>query len=104
RRLNRPVCVHLAGGELVALPDIGYGGGLRWHTRIMDGWTLRRADLVSAASRPMLESLSSLGFAARRIPLGVDLRAWPARAPRPRTAGTRVRLIHGASLNRVKDQ
>ena len=37
------------------------------------------------------------------MPLGVDLRAWPPLPPRCRRTG-RARLIHVASLNRVKDQ
>jgi hypothetical protein len=41
---------------------------------------------------------------AQRVPLGVDLDAWPPREPRQRTPGECARLIHVASLNRVKDQ
>jgi len=37
------------------------------------------------------------------VPLGVDLRDWPPLAPHGRGAGP-ARLIHVASLNRVKDQ
>jgi glycosyltransferase involved in cell wall biosynthesis len=38
------------------------------------------------------------------VPLGVDLSAWPARAPLQRDGRETVRLIHVASLNHVKDQ
>ena len=63
------------------------------------------AAAVTAASEPELELLSIAGVAARRVPLGVDRgRDWPAREPVPRRPGEPPRLIHVASLNRVKDQ
>ncbi len=44
-----------------------------------------------------------MGIEAQRVALGADLGAWPARQPVRRTPGA-ARLIHVASLNRVKDQ
>lgn len=102
RWLGCPACVHLAGGELVALADIGYGGRLGLKGRWMNDWSLRRAHCVTAASRPMIESAATLGIHARRVPLGVDLASWPLLEPRRREARP-ARLIHVASLNRVKD-
>jgi glycosyltransferase involved in cell wall biosynthesis len=102
RRLRRPSLVHLAGGELIALPDIAYGGRLGWRGRLREALVLRLATQLSAASRPMLQLLAGLGFQAERIPLGVDLRRWPPQKPRPRHAIPQ--LIHAASLNRIKDQ
>ena len=104
RSLGIPALVHLAGGELAALTDIGYGGRLHWYRRVADGWPLRNADIVTAASAPIVEQAAAHGFDARRVPLGVDLAAWPQAEPRPRAHGERARLIHVASLNRVKDQ
>lgn len=101
--LRLPSFVHIAGGELVALHDIGYGGRQRWKGRLREALVLRSADAVTAASVPIIDSLRALGLSARRVPLGVDLRAWPPLAPRCRRTG-RARLIHVASLNRVKDQ
>jgi glycosyltransferase involved in cell wall biosynthesis len=101
--LRRPSLVHIAGGELVALHGIGYGGRRKWKGRLREAWTLRRADVITAASTPIIESLRALGLEAQRVPLGVDLRAWPPLAPRRRRAGP-ARLLHVASLNRVKDQ
>ncbi|WP_369944561.1 glycosyltransferase family 4 protein [Xanthomonas medicagonis] len=103
RLLRRPSAVHIAGGELVALHAIGYGGRRKWQGRLREALVLRLADAVTAASAPIVASLQALGIAADRVPLGVDLRAWPQRAPRPRTGGP-ARLLHVASLNRVKDQ
>ena len=101
--LGLPSLVHVAGGELVALHAIGYGGRRKWRGRVREALVLRRADVVTAASAPIIDSLQALGVRALRVPLGVDLRAWPPQAPRRRSAG-RARLIHVASLNRVKDQ
>lgn len=95
--------VHIAGGELVALHAIDYGGRRRWTGRLREALVLRAADIVTAASAPILGSLHDLGIDARRVPLGVDLVAWPPLPPRPRRSGP-PRLIHVASFNRVKDQ
>ena len=94
--------VHIAGGELVALPAIDYGGRRRLASRLREAMVLRGADAVTAASAPILASLRDLGIEAERVPLGVDLDAWPPLPPRQRGAGP-ARLIHVASLNRVKD-
>ena len=101
--LGLPSFVHIAGGELVALDEIDYGGRRRWKGRLREALVLRAADAVTAASVPIIESLQALGLKARRVPLGVDLRAWSPLPPRCRRTG-RARLIHVASLNRVKDQ
>ena len=104
RILGIPSLVHVAGGELVALPAIGYGGRLTWKGRMREAAILRAATQVSAASGPMIAMLAALGIAARLVPLGVDLEMWPARLPVRRSALQPARLIHVASLNRVKDQ
>jgi glycosyltransferase involved in cell wall biosynthesis len=102
--MGRPSIVHVAGGELVALPDICYGGALTWRGRARESLTLRRASLVTAPSAPAVAAVAQLGVVAQRVPLGVDVSAWPPREPVPREPGRRARLIHVASLNRVKDQ
>lgn len=101
--LRLPSLVHIAGGELVALHAIGYGGRQKWKGRLREAVVLRCADIVTAASAPIIDSLQALGIAAKRVPLGVDLQTWPPLEPRKRDT-VRARLIHVASLNRVKDQ
>lgn len=101
--LRLPSLVHIAGGELVALHEIGYGGRQKWQGRLREALTLRCAQAITAASMPIVDSLNTLGLAATRVPLGVDLNKWPPLAPRKR-GGRSARLIHVASLNRVKDQ
>ena len=101
--LRLPSLVHIAGGELVALHGIGYGGVRKWKGRLRELLVLRSTELVTAASMPIIDSLRALGLESVRVPLGVDLHRWPPLAPRRRSA-ERARLIHVASLNRVKDQ
>jgi glycosyltransferase involved in cell wall biosynthesis len=104
RILRLPSLIHVAGGELVALGDIGYGGRLGWKGRVREAAVLRGATMVTAASAPMIETLAELGIAARRLPLGVDLDIWSPREPVRRDIGKPARLLHVASLNRIKDQ
>jgi glycosyltransferase involved in cell wall biosynthesis len=101
--LRRPSLVHIAGGELVALHAIGYGGRRKWRGRLREAVILRAADAVTAASMPIIDALQALGVPAQRIALGVDLARWPPQPPRPRGPGP-ARLLHVASLNQVKDQ
>lgn len=102
--LRIPTLVHVAGGELVALPEIGYGGLQGWRGPVRERLTLRAASRVSAASAPVVAAIAALGVRALRVPLGVDLTAWPAREPVRRQTRANARLIHVGSLNRVKDQ
>jgi glycosyltransferase involved in cell wall biosynthesis len=102
--LGIPCLVHIAGGELVSMPEIAYGGRLKWYGRLREAYNLRAATAVTAASTPVIEKLAELGVAAQRIPLGVDLTAWPPRDPVQRDQSRPARLIHVASLNLVKDQ
>ena len=104
RMLRRPVLLHLAGGELVALEDIGYGGRLTRRGRLWTDLSLRGATRITAASAPMLDLAATSGVRAERLPFGVDLVRWPPLQPRPRAPGRPARLLHVASLNRVKDQ
>jgi glycosyltransferase involved in cell wall biosynthesis len=105
RMLGIPSTVHVTGGEPVRLPEIGYGGRLKWRGRLQEATVRAAANVITATSGPQLELLRALGAAARRVPLGVDLtRAWPGHEPVARAAGETARLIHVATLNRVKDQ
>jgi glycosyltransferase involved in cell wall biosynthesis len=103
-RMRRPVLVHVAGGELVAMPDIGYGWRVSRRGRLWTRLALAGATRISAASLPVLDQIARLGYQADRIPFGVDLARWPPRAPRARRPGAPARLLHIGNLNPVKDQ
>lgn len=102
--LRVPSFVHVAGGELAALGDIGYGGRRSWRGRAMQTAVLRLADQVTAASTMICDLIARVGVVATRLPLGVDIESWPPKAPVARGADTQPQLIHIADLNRVKDQ
>ena len=107
RALAIPTVVSLAGGELVGLRDIGYGGVLRRAERVKTRLALRLAQAVTAGStlalalaQPWLRPPAA--SRARRIPLGVDLtRFTPVRLS---PTDSPVRILHVASLAGVKDQ
>src|SRR4051812_4648375 len=48
RLTNTPVAVHVAGGELVDLPDIAYGSSSTWKGRLWVRAALRGAHRISA--------------------------------------------------------
>src|SRR5262245_39426050 len=102
--LRVPVIVHVAGGELVAFRDIEYGGSVTRRGRLLQRAVLRHATRVTAASAPLCELVALHGVQALRVPLGVDLQCWPRRPPVRRRESEQPRLVHVASLNRVKDQ
>jgi glycosyltransferase involved in cell wall biosynthesis len=102
--LGAPSVVHVAGGELVALDDIGYGGCRTLRGRALQRAVLRAATAVTCASQPIADQIAARGVTPERLPLGVDLRHWPVRSPVRRHADEPIRLLHVASLNAVKDQ
>jgi glycosyltransferase involved in cell wall biosynthesis len=105
RLCRRPLLVHVAGGELVWLPEVAFGARWPWRRGLARA-VLRRADRVSAASEPMLELVAQAGVRTERmvrVPLGVDVTRWPPEPPRPRSASNPPRLVHVGSLTPVKD-
>jgi glycosyltransferase involved in cell wall biosynthesis len=97
REFNIPVVASLGGGELVNLPEIGYGGQRRWFFRRHVRDVLASATVVTAGSRYAVKDLDKASW----VPLFpetdhlLDL-------PRPEE-GPPWRLLQAASVNRVKD-
>lgn len=104
RLLGVPVLLHLTGGDLASLPEIGYG---LCRTRRGRTWlrvAVRGATAVTVPSASMQRAAEGRGIRAERVPMGVALDRWPVRPPEPRCPGAPARLLNVGSLNRVKDQ
>lgn len=102
--LGLPAILTLAGGEVEAIRDIGYGGWLSLRGRLFTRVAAALATGVTAPSMDSCGHAARRGIRARYLPLGVALDRWPPRAPLARDTATPIRLLHVASLNRVKDQ
>jgi glycosyltransferase involved in cell wall biosynthesis len=108
RLLGVPSVVSLLGGELVALPDISYGGQLSRANRWLTGQALRRAGRVTVGSATLARLAAGYVDDERRItlPLGVDTGLFTPQTLRVcrKPEGSRPQLLHVASLSPVKDQ
>lgn len=103
RLSGRPYVVHLGGGELVRMPELGFGA--RRPGRLMvTRFGVRNADVVTAASEIMIGLGRDAGASPERVPLGADLGTWIPEPPRPRSPGSPARIVQVASLTPVKDQ
>ena len=103
RVLRVPVLLHLPGGDLTRLPEIGYGARNSRRGRLWVQVAAAGAARVVAPSRYVVEQARALGMEARRVPFGVALDRWPPRPPRRRDGAGPARLLHVGSINRVKD-
>jgi glycosyltransferase involved in cell wall biosynthesis len=105
RWIGRPAVVSVMGGELVGLPDIGYGVQLGRTGRILVRRSLRFASVVTIGSAILERSAVSSGGRPRfrRLPLGVDCERFSPDGEIADLAGA-PRLLHVASLSPIKDQ
>lgn len=99
-----PVLLTLPGGDLSAMPDIGYGARLTRRGRFWVDLAVRQATRVIVPSEWMRSQAAALGIDATCIRYGVALDQWPVRAPARRIPGAPLRIVQVANLNRVKDQ
>jgi glycosyltransferase involved in cell wall biosynthesis len=100
RRLKVPVVITLDSGELVSLPDIGYGLQRRWIDRRVVGRAIRTASRITVCTRYMALMPGLRGTRVDIVPIGVEPRLFPQSA---RLDGPSWRLLRVASLNAVKD-
>jgi glycosyltransferase involved in cell wall biosynthesis len=104
RLSGAPCALTLPGGDLVAMSDIGYGARLTRRGRLLVDLALRGATRIVVPSRTAARHARAFGLEAQVIPYGVALDLWPPRRPVARSARAPIRLLHVATLNRVKDQ
>ncbi|MBV9280970.1 MAG: glycosyltransferase [Chloroflexi bacterium] len=107
RLLRAPSVVSVMGGELVALPDIGYGGRLARSSRAL-ATLLGGATAVTAGSASGVEQVRRRlgprkGASAVHLPWGIDGGLFSAAAA-PRELAGDYRILHVGSLVPVKDQ
>jgi len=104
RLLGVPLVLTLPGGDVVGLRDIGFGGLVTGRGGLILHCAVAAADAINTPSRFMRDLAIAHGIDAEHVVLGVDAQAFPPLAPRARDALAPIRLLHVASLNRVKDQ
>jgi glycosyltransferase involved in cell wall biosynthesis len=98
-RLGIPAIVTADSGEWVSFPDIDYGLQRRWIDRRAVAATMRGASAVTVCTAFMAQLARAHGVSATILPIGVVA----AGAIPARTGGPPWRLVHVASINRVKD-
>ncbi|MDQ7029828.1 MAG: glycosyltransferase family 4 protein [Ardenticatenia bacterium] len=105
RLSSRPALVSLFGGELVAMPNIGYGGQLSRWNRLLVRITLCCANMIAVGSRPVAHLVKARGRTKNVVActLGVNARRFTPAGERVALQGRPV-LLHVASLVPVKDQ
>ena len=106
KRLGLPSLVHLAGGELVWLPDIRYGNRGRGLSRLLVRRCLRSADLLTAPSGPMQRALLKYPGVSpdkvRRWALGVDTQMFKPGGDKRATGDRPFTFVTTGSLIPVK--
>lgn len=102
RLLRRPALVHLVGGDLAAVPEIGYGLMATRSGRARLATSVALATRVTADSAYTRRLAFARGIDAEQVTYGVSSADWPPLPPRRRTSDE-ARLLYVASLNRVKD-
>ena len=108
RFLRIPAIVSVMGGELVSMPNIGYGGHLAWSNRVLSAVALHGAACVTAGSTQPAELARCTLRPSRRSRIGrlvwgIDPRLFEIRGKSLDLAGE-VRVLHVGSLVPIKDQ
>jgi glycosyltransferase involved in cell wall biosynthesis len=105
RWLGTPTVVTYCSGEFVCLRQLGYGLQCFWRGRLTVALTARLATRLHVTSRYMERLAKAAGLDVELAPLGVDTRTFrPLAEPAEPLDGPPWRLLHVATLNRVKDQ
>ncbi len=104
RLCRTPALVSMMGGELVRLPQVGYGAQLSRSAPLLINAALRLAQGLSAGSRQLCQEAART--MPRRpisvLPLGVDLSLFHGAVAG--ASSPSLRIVHTGSLTAVKDQ
>ncbi len=95
-----PFIASVVGGELVALPQIAYGGQRNRLERAMIDWVMKRADCVTVGSRYLQKIGSKWRTDVQVVPLGVDTQLFSAQSD---VSTPEIRILNVGSLNLVKN-
>jgi glycosyltransferase involved in cell wall biosynthesis len=101
RRLRIPSVVTFDSGEFVSLPSADYGLQRRWQHRLAVSIVGKMATHLTVCSEYQATLARQHGLQPEVVPWGVDRRTFSPSSP---VEGPPWRLLHVASLNRVKDQ
>ena len=101
--LGVPVVLHLNGGDLAAIPSIGFGGRATLPGRVRLRAAVAGATRVTVPSAAAARQARALGIEAEVLTLGVARDRWPSAAPRPRDPRAPMRLLSVADLRPVKN-
>ena len=102
KRLGVPAVATLDSGEFISVPAIDYGLQTTPASRLAVFATCRLVARVTVCTEYQARLARTFGVSPEIIPLGVDTRLFVPASHR--VEGPPWRLIHVASLNRVKDQ
>lgn len=107
RLLGIRALVSVMGGELIALPEIAYGGQLSRWNRLLSTVALRGARQITAGSTSAADAVHRLAHvppaAAEVLPWGVDPAPFTADSIPPVTLAGSRRILHVGSLVPIKD-
>ncbi len=102
RLLQVPVVASVAGGELVGIPSLGYGGQLHWFERGMVSLVMSAANRVTVGSRYLQQIAKCSRPDVDLLPLGVDTSRF---APgTDRTPDDELKILNVGSLVPIKQQ
>ncbi|OGU70106.1 MAG: hypothetical protein A3H45_00975 [Ignavibacteria bacterium RIFCSPLOWO2_02_FULL_55_14] len=100
-----PNAVSFLGGETADVPSVGYGGMLRFPSRMLLTYLARHADQLHVLSGYQAYQLQQRGIRPHSLlvlPFGVSATR-PSVSPPERSSSPRV-LVHVANITEVKDQ
>ena len=101
RRLGVPSVVTCDSGEFAAIPDIDYGSQAYRRRRLAVAATVRLATRITVCTQYQADLATASRARCEIVPIGVDTSLF---TPGATPEGPPWRLLHVASLNRVKDQ